>query len=71
MLRQGYPKLPGGNPLGVALRIVRVLGLAVCTGLGKWRKAPTGAPWTVKQGSAGVLETPNRQAGAQRFGCHG
>jgi hypothetical protein len=34
---------------------VKVLGLAVCTGLGKWRKAPTGGRLTPAHPLAGVI----------------
>jgi hypothetical protein len=47
--------VPGGDPQPKNRPIVKVLGLAVCTGLGDAAKASAGAPWTDERPPAGHL----------------
>ncbi|MEU8840218.1 hypothetical protein AB0D97_13955 [Streptomyces roseus] len=46
---------PGGYPETIILKTVKVLVLAVCTGLGDAAKVPTGAPWSADPGPAELL----------------
>lgn len=46
---------PGGYPKITALETVKVLVLAVCTGLGDAVKAPAGARWSDERAPAGLL----------------
>ena len=56
---------PGGDPQPATLKTVKVLGLALCTGLGDPPGAATGARWSAERRLAGLIWTPKREMGAQ------